>query len=119
VSAEADVAITVGQPLYIKPDTHAGLAQGDTQGTLPAGLAYADAASGHAVEYLTDGVITQSDWTNVTGAATLTIGVYYLSVDVAGQLTPVAPTITGYVVRVGRALSPDTFSIEIEPPIQL
>jgi hypothetical protein len=116
LSAIADAVIKLGQPLYIKSNAHAGLALATMKATLVIGLAFDDSTTD--IEYLTDGVITQSDWTNVTGTVALTIGDYFLDATVAGKLTTVVPN-TGFVMRVGAALSPTTFSIKIETPIKL
>jgi hypothetical protein len=72
-------------------------------------------------EYISEGQITRADWTPLIGAPTLTAGAtYYLSSDVPGQLTIVAPTTSGqYVVLVGRAVSNLSLDIEIAPPIRL
>ena len=68
-----------------------------------------------------EGQITKSDWTSVTGSATLTPGaVYFLSVSTAGGLTTAPPYELGEtVVRVGRALSTTTLDIEISQPVLL
>jgi len=96
------------------------LAKSDVGSTTAVGLCNVDTLSGHAVEYLTDSSITQDDWSSVTedGSSTLTIGVYFLSNSIAGKITPVCPD-TGYIQRLGRALSPTCFDIEITGEIKL
>jgi hypothetical protein len=118
-TAEVDSNCVVGQPLFIRANTHAELAQADAGSTIAVGLSNSDTLANHAVEYLTDSSITQDDWSNVIedGSPSLTIGVYFLSL-VAGKITPVCPT-TGYIQRVGRALSPTCLDIEITGEIKL
>ena len=116
LSAIADSPIKCGQPIYIKANTHADLAQANIKDTLTIGLAYTD--SDVNVEYLTEGAIDLANWTDVTGTVTLTVGDYFLSSTVVGRLTTVVPN-TGFVIRVGHAIGPTTFIIKIETPIKL
>jgi hypothetical protein len=61
------------------------------------------------------------DWSAAIGASSLSPGEsYFLSPDVPGMLTAIAPTTVGqFVVFVGVALSSTRFSVEIAPPIAL
>lgn len=67
----------------------------------------------------TDGVLTGStaEWDAITGdSGGLTPGPYYLTVD--GTMSHTALT-TGYIVRLGQALTDVDFEISIEPPVRL
>jgi hypothetical protein len=111
-----------GMVVYVPSSVHADLAQADAVGTTRAvGLAVADVSSGALGSYVTEGLITLADWTDVIGSATLTSGeYYYLSEAAAGKLVSPAPTATGeFVVAIGRALSTTILDIEISQPILL
>jgi hypothetical protein len=122
VPATFDSDTKKGMAVYASGSGTVDLAQADAAATARCvGLATADVAAAGVGAYQTEGTITQSDWTLVTGSATLTPGVYYyLSESTPGQLTTTAPTtITEYVVAVGRALSTTQLDIEIAQPILL
>lgn len=115
VSAVFDATIAVGQPVYVVSDGHADIARA-TSATLSnvAGLVYTAATSGNTGAYVPEGGrVTQADWTAVIGAASLTPGAeYYLSATL-GLLTTTPPsTATQIVVKVGRALTTQTFVVE-------
>lgn len=116
-------AITIGQPVYVNGAGSVDLAMGDAIGTSKvAGLVIdASVAAATSGKIRHSGTVTSSDWTAVTGAATLTAGArYYLSKDTAGQLTTTAPTAVGEVVcAVGIALSTEDLLVEIERPVLL
>jgi len=121
-SAEVDASVVVGNPVYLKSNTHVDLARANSASTTElAGLATTSAASGHAAFYNSDGFVSKEDWTAITGTALLTPGAdYYLSTDTAGMLTAVAPTAVGFcVVHVGRAATTKILDIEIEKSILL
>ena len=119
-SAEADVAILVGQPVYVKATGHVALAVANSPGMASAvGFAVTAAEPTFTVNFLTEGKLTLVDWTAVSGTAFLTPGnAYYLDAAMAGQITNVVPA-SGYVVRLGRATSAVTLDIEIEPSVRL
>lgn len=117
-------AIVIGQVVYSIGAAAVDLAQADAQSTirvagLVADTSIAAAASG---EILFDGILvaTTTQWDAVTGqTGGLTFGAdYFLSAATAGGLVTTAPT-TGFVVRVGYALSATEFEIEIGQPIKL
>jgi hypothetical protein len=114
-SAVADESIVSGQPVYVKATGNVGLAKADAVGTYKAvGLAIESKSSGLSVKYNTDGRVELADWTAVTGSATLTPGAhYYLSTDTAGMLSAIAPTGSGYVVPLGKAITTVVFDVEI------
>lgn len=120
-SAETDDDVVAGQPVYVKANTHVGLAVNDGAATHQvAGLAIEAVVAAAAVEYRPDGKLLVADWTAITGAAALTPGAYYFLDAVAGKMTTVAPTTAGkYLVRVGRAISTVVLDIEVGPLILL
>jgi hypothetical protein len=119
VSAQVDSAAIKGQPLYLKQTGTLDLAAASQ---LPrvrvCGLAARDAAAFTAVDYDSDGVIERSDWTAICGTSSLTPGAYYYLSLEPGELSTIAPT-TGYVTRVGQALSATKLAIELNSPIRL
>lgn len=117
-------AITIGQPVYATSGTNVDLAQADAQGTIRVNglvedISIAAAATGDIV---VDGILTATtgQWDAVTGdVGGLTPGSnYFLDAATAGNLTKTAPS-TGFVVRVGHALSDTELEIEIQQPIKL
>jgi len=121
-SAEVDESVLVGQPIYIKGTSHVAPAKADSATTSRVGgFAITAADPGNAADYVTEGKLTITDWTAVTGSASLTPGsAYYLDASVAGRITSGVPVATGeYVVYVGRATSTLTLDIEIAPSIRL
>jgi hypothetical protein len=119
-SAETDDDVSQGQAIFIHYSGHAKLACSNSGSTLAVGLAYDAAAPGHSLQYLTAGTITQSDWTNVVGTASLTIGRYFLDPNTPGRLTQNCPDSVGLNVQcVGNALSTENFNIEFGNAILL
>jgi len=145
LSAQADEIIKQGQPVYIKNNGHIGLAKADALLTSKVvGFAIADTSIGFSCEY-TENNLTLSNWSAIAGISYLIVGdvpdislltdfglltegisslsinnYYYLSPDIAGNITNIAPTSTGqYVVSIGEAVSTTTLEIEIEKPILL
>ncbi len=121
-SAEADSTIKIGNPLYLTGVGHVNPARADAAGTTQVvGLSITDTTSGFTCNYLTEGRIERSDWTDIAGVTNLSAGVtYFLDPVLSGRITSTAPTVAGqYVVRIGRAVSTTTLDIEIELPILL
>lgn len=115
-SAEADSAISAGQALYIKSNTHTDLADCSTTGTVM-GIAQTNIASGFSGNLISQGQLTLSDWSASTGSATLSAGqTYYLGV--AGAIGTSPPT-SGFVVKLGKAITTTTLEISIEDKILL
>ena len=113
--------ITLGQPVYVDGSGSVDLAQANAAATsdvigLVAEASIAAAATG---SIQTNGAITSSDWTAVTGAVTLSAGApYFLDAAAPGMLTTSPPTGNpNSVTCVGIATSTDTFQIRIEPAI--
>lgn len=84
------------------------------------GLALLGAAPAMAETVQVGGPVTLSDWTAVTGTATLQArAIYYLS-TIPGMLTTTPPETPGQVVQqVGMALSATTLGVEIDEAILL
>lgn len=118
-SAEADEAIQAGQPLYLKANGKVGLACAATPlEAQVCGYALSSAVATFAIEFLPSGIASSNDWSAISGSPTLSPGAeYYLSLS-PGQISSVAPT-TGYIVSVGRALTPTKLAFEIQPTIKL
>jgi len=120
-NGESSDAITIGMPVYISAADTVKKAKADAAGTATV-FAICKAASIAATftgEFFTSGQLASSNWTAVTGGATLTAGsVYYLSNATAGQLTATAIG-TGLIVEVGQAINTTTMQIKIKRPILL
>lgn len=119
-NAIADSTMVAGTVIYVKSNGHIDRALADALPESSAmGLLYTDVSEGHTGYYITEGRITKTDWTAITGTAMLTPGaMYFVSPTVAGGLTTNAPT-AGYVVHAARATSSQTIDIEVEDPIRL
>jgi len=122
ITAIFDSAASEGMAVYIASDGHVDLAQADsdtTTGTV--GLANADVLATATGDYITEGQISQTDWTAVAGSTSLTAGaVYYLDPSTAGMITSTpTTTATEYVTVIGRALTSQILDIEIGQPILL
>lgn len=118
-TAIADSSIGIGQPLYLKSSGHVDLSS-SVEFTLAntIGLATSIANSGEYVRYTSDGVVNSDDWLAVTSAASLEIGKSYYLSALPGKLTTVIPS-TGYILRVGIALSESDLDVEISSLIQI
>lgn len=116
--------IIIGQPVYADSASAVDLAQADDQATVRVlGLVVtASVAATEQGEVMVDGILvaTTAQWDAVTGdSGGLVPGSnYFLSAANAGKLTKVAPS-TGFVLRVGHALSTTEFEIEVQQPIKL
>lgn len=121
-TAEADVQVKIGNPIYLKANGHVNPAQANSANTTQvAGFSITNTEATFACKYITEGRVVRTDWTNIIGTTLLTPGAtYFLDAATVGQITTTAPT-TGsqYVVRVGRAINTITLDIEIELPIRL
>jgi hypothetical protein len=119
LSAESDVVIRIGQPIYLKNNFHADLAGANN---LPfaniIGFAIKATNPTFSAEYITDGLLTLSDWINVSGTNLLVPGQTYFLSNIIGNITNIPPT-SGYIVSVGKAVSQTQLDIEIQQPIRL
>jgi hypothetical protein len=119
-------AVVICEPVYIKTNGHIDLAKADAATITEAIGLVADTsiASNGSGNILLDGIMTATtaQWdavTNETGG--LTPGAtYFLSPDVAGDLTATAPDADGdYVVIIGLALSSTQLRTMIMPTVRL
>lgn len=123
LSRTFDATTVAGQAVFASGAGTVNLARADAQSTIRvAGLAAEDVGTGNTGNLLADGVLTlnTAQWDAVTGqTGGLTPGGnYFLSEATAGALTVNAPS-TGFVVRVGHALSDTELEIEVQQPIKL
>lgn len=119
-TTEAGENINAGAPLYID-STLLTLFQAQAINSKYelAGLALDYFASGDLCNYISEGIIELSDWTDATGAASLVPSAdYFLDSVGPGRLTNVVPT-TGYVKRIGKALDTTKLDINIFPSVKL
>jgi len=115
-------ALVIGTPVTVT-STDMVEAQADAQPTIRvAGFvgepSVADAALGIV---LVDGILTATapQWAAVVVGGVLVPGTdYFLDEATAGMITATAPA-TGFVVRLGHALSTTEFEIEVQQPIKL
>lgn len=117
-------SISIGQPVYVSAAGQVKKAVANATGTKDVmGLVFdttiASAAAGNMVS---DGILTatSTQWDAVTGqTGGLTAGaIYYLSNVTAGGLTTTAPS-TGFICRIGLALSATQMQLRIGTPVQL
>lgn len=119
---ECEEAVLAGQVVFMQNNSKVKLAKANNStNSNVCGLAIAGALINTACTYVQDGKFTMADWTDVVGAATLTVGsTYYLDPANFGKLTTVAPTTDGqYVISVGLAVASDTLELDIEQGILL
>lgn len=121
-TAEVDVEVAIGTPIYLTTAAHARPAQanGVPQAQV-AGFSTTVTQPGFACKYVTEGLIARDDWTVIAGTTALMPGsVYFLDPDASGRITAIPPSASGhYVVRIGRAVSALNLDLEIETPIRL
>ena len=113
--------LLAGQPYYMADDAIWPAQASDATLAEVCGFTAEDGTPNFAVGCLTRGQITRADWTPITGTPELEPGKdYYLSPDLAGTMTPEAPTLMGhYVVSLGKAVTLNTFDVSIGKPIGL
>ena len=110
-----------GQPVAVDPSgLGVILANATSNGTRTFAIATEDILTATTGSYQITGLITQADWTAVTGSVSLIpLATYYL--DIAdGSLSISAPVVPTQIVQmVGIATSPDTLAIEIDQTVLL
>jgi len=114
--------VVVSELLYLTGSGIANRAQADAIGTsYIVGVCTLGATSGNTCEFLTEGVVSISDWTECIGSVSLSPGtLYFLDPSNPGQMVTVAPTtVTQTVVIVGRAVSAQVLDLTITQPILL
>jgi hypothetical protein len=116
--------IVIGRLVYIDTGDNVKLANANAAGTrhvvgMVQDTSVAQSASG-TIAFMGLMTATTGQWDVVTGqAGGLTVGAtYFLSNVTAGAMTTTAPT-TGYLVRVGRALSTTKFLLDPQQAITL
>jgi hypothetical protein len=120
VSAVFDATASVGQPVYVSSAGHVNLANANSTATAGVvGLCSTAASAGNSGEYISHGLISQANWTAVTGSASLTAGAVYYLDTTNGRLIANFPssTVGHTAVRIGRALSTTTLSVAIGPRV--
>jgi hypothetical protein len=119
-TTEAGENINAGAPLYIDPTLLTVFqAQAINNKYELAGLSLDYFSTGDLCNYISEGIIELTDWTDATGTIALVPSMdYFLDSTIPGQLTNIVPTI-GYVVRIGRALTPTQLDINIFPSVKL
>lgn len=118
---QSDNDMLKGQPVYVKSNGHLGPAvntsfiESDVVGILTD-----DVLTSFSGLFVKDGPISLDDWTNIIGSASLTQGASYYLGSTAGTLTKVAPDTGGhYVCPIGRAISANILTLEINTKILL
>lgn len=112
-----------GAPAYISAASTFQIARANASGTAKAiGLVAAATNAGASGNVRKDGTLTLTtgQWDTVTGqTGGLTAGAdYFLSESASGQMTTTPPT-TGFVQKIGTALSTIDFEIQIGEAIKL
>lgn len=113
--------IAVGQPVYVSSNNVVGLATANPGSPMPnyalgqvIGLCLVAGTNGNAVTIITEGSVTQNDWTGVVGATSLVPGAIYFLDSTAGKLSYTPPSTDSHlIVRVGRALTTKKMDIEV------
>lgn len=115
--------LVVGETIYIdKVSGQLFKAVASSAATgMVAGIVTVAATTGNTASYLTEGVVSISDWTPAIGTANLVVGcTYFLDPVTPGQLTTTAPVASGQVVAaVGRATASQVLDLTITQPILL
>lgn len=114
----------LGTPVVLKEPNEFALAQGTNRSKAEAiGLLQFPVSIGLTALIRPSGILAApaENWQLVTEAeANLIPGAVYYLAMVAGKITNTPPTgESGYLVRLGRALSTTQFQINVEPPIGL
>ena len=116
-------SLLIGSPVYADSNSgiQSAIANADSTSDV-IGLLAAAAAAGATTPVIDNGelVLTTAQWTAIGGGTSgLVAGAsYYLSNSVAGNITTVVPT-TGFVIKLGKALSSTKLLVNIGPKIQL
>lgn len=115
LSTLADEEIAVGQLVRLTTEGRLALASYDDPAIT--GMSLQDVAQGGSGSYLRRGVISLANWSQASGSVSLQPGSdYFLGAN--GLLSLTAPQ-SGFVIRVGQALSPTTFDLAIGQPVRL
>lgn len=116
----AGATLQPGDLVYVHPAGTLFLSRADLfPQALTFGMSVGTALAGQDVSVVTHGKVTLSDWTSVTGSASLTPAARYYLATAPGDMstTPPAQGSGDYLVRVGTALSAQDFHLEKYPVI--
>lgn len=120
-----NVTLTKGMVVYV-PELSATMLRAHGNNTIEraraAGMVMVPTQQGSIGAITCDGTVemTATEWDALTGSTggLLTGKAYFLHESISGGISAVPPT-AGFVTRVGRALSPTVFDVNLEAPIQL
>ena len=118
--AVAGETIHIGQPVYVNPvDAQAYRAGAGSEATSQTcGFCRDEVISGQVFGIVPAGRLELADWSIPLGTSLLSPGmVYYLS-GVAGQIT-VSPSVTGFSVQVGIAVTTMILDVDIKTRVRL
>lgn len=114
--AIAAVDIASGNLITVETSGEVVLADFRISGVV-SGMALQDVKIGDGVPFIRTGRIHREDWTLIIGNPKLEAGFEYF-LDYDGFMTTMPPT-TGYVVKVGQAITPELFSLLIFNSVRL
>lgn len=111
----ANETILIGQPVYVSADNTVNLGNAKTIATANViGLALTDATANNSVVVLTEGSVSQADWTAIIGVTSLYPGFTYFLKANSGRMSTNPTTNDGeVVVTMGTALTTTKFNIEV------
>lgn len=115
LSAVTDDALVPGQAVYVKGSGNLGLGD-DTLPNGSVGLSLTTTAATFSATIQTGGIVVVTDWTAIIGSVSLTRGATYFLGSLGG-MTTVPPT-SGYLVRMGSALSLTQFRVGDPAPVR-
>lgn len=116
---QENIKLVAGTPVTIHP-TGIGFLQATALdiNKEAVGLYQNDVSAGFSEKVLSEGTMTLSNWSLITGTTSLSPRTYYYLAQTAGMLTSLVPEI-GIVQTVGLALTPNTLEILITLPVLL
>jgi hypothetical protein len=118
------ISMPPGSPVYISGASSIQLSRADASATAECvGFTTATIANATSGNVRKDGTLTllTTQWDTITGqSGGLTPGArYFLSAATAGRMVVTTPPTSGFVTRLGTAISTTDFEIEMQPPIRL
>jgi hypothetical protein len=114
--------VLAGRPVMVNDANSFRLAKGDTLANQCVGVVATNCNAGANAEVILTGLISQADWTGVTGTIDLTPGdEYFLSTAVSGILTNIPPDTAGIGIcqRIGVSIDSRQMFVSIESPTVL
>ena len=112
-----DEDVVKGNPLFLKTNGHIEKANATDKARV-AGFVWNDTDAGEICQYIINGIVNLTDWTNIIGTLNLTSGEYYYLSTESGKMTSIPPS-TGFILVVGQAQSASIFNVEVDLPIKL